>query len=123
MSRRWQAVIYTAFACAVARAQEPSKGICGFNLEKTTPVITLLQVSCVDYEQWRKVSPEISWPAGQRTNVLIHVSRGESVRITVDGEVKFADLIADPSRGLIAIVQFDGSSHKDLNVKVLTEVK
>lgn len=98
--------------------------ICGSLKEFITPNIDLIAVSCVDYEALRAVMPDVPWPAGQRTQVVIHLRRGEAVRVVVDGVVKFADAIDDTAYNRrIAKVDFDGTGHKEVSVKVLAEVQ
>lgn len=111
-------------AAAALYAQEP-KNICGLNSPNVTANITLLQVNCVDYEAWRRFAPEFDWPVGTSTNFVIHVRRGDAVKVTVDGVTKLADLIFDPNYGgrYVALVQFEGIEHKKLDVRVYAEVQ
>ena len=107
----------------IVRAQEPAKTICGTDTVAYTTNIDLLQISCVDYEALRKVAPQVPWPSGTRTQVLVHIRAGDVVKITVDGESKFSDVITDAWGRSIAMVQFDGSEHTTVSVKVYSELK
>lgn len=122
------AVLFVASMC---RAEEQQKSICGFKAEKPNRSIDYLAVGCVDFELWRGVAPDYPWPKGTVTQVLVHVagtseySEGQVVRVQVDNEVQFTDLIWDKNYGgrWQALVQFQGTNHKNVNVKVLAEVK
>lgn len=112
------AALALAFALAMS-AQEPPKSLCGTDKPQYTANIDLLQISCVDYEALRERAPEVPWPAGKKTQVLVHVRAGDFVRIAVGGKVEFADLTKDAWGRLVAIVQFDGADHTAVDIKVL----
>jgi hypothetical protein len=116
------AVCAVAFAL-VLRGQDASpKNICGINKINTNAVLDLVQVNCVDYDALRAIIPEIAWPAGNSTQVLVHLRDGDVVRITVDGETKYAEPVKDSWGRMIALVAFNGIDHTHLSIKVLKEV-
>ena len=99
---------------------KPAANLCGKNIQNLSANITLLHVGCVDFEALRKFFPEFEWPVGTVTQVLVHIRRGDAVKVTVDGEEKFSNVIYDPNYGgrYLALVQFEGSEHTSVEVKV-----
>jgi len=109
-------IICLIAACAVARAES----ICGARIE--TPQTDMIRVGCIDFDALRAVAPEVPWPLGKVTQVLVHAKTGDAVRVTVDGVTKWADLFRDPYGQLAALVQFDGAEHTSVDVKVYIAV-
>jgi hypothetical protein len=110
-------LLLLAGAC-IARGES----ICGKTEQNPTAHIELIQVSCVDFDRLRAVAPGYPWPAGRVTQVLVHVRDGDAVRVTVDGVVKFADLVRDAWGRLVALVQFGGMDHEAVAVRVYRAV-
>lgn len=96
--------------------------ICGID-QASGGNLALVKVACVDYDRLRELSPGAPWPTGKVTQVLVHVRAGDSVRVTVDGVAKFADLSRDAWGRLVALVQFDGVEHAAVAVKVYRAVE
>ena len=107
----------------VAGAAQAGPTICGKDDRNPTANIDLIQVSCIDYDRLKAQAPDFPWPVGRVTQVLVHISEGDAVRVTVDGVKKFADLIRDAWGRLIALVQFDGVDYKSVAVKVYRAVE
>lgn len=95
--------------------------LCGFKSDTLTANITHLSVSCIDFDGLRRVAPEIQWPLVPQTQVLIHVKKGDAVKVTIDGESKWADLSRDAEGRLVALVVFNGIDHSYATVKIYTE--
>lgn len=110
-------------AILLAIAALRGESICGKDDRNTTPIVDLIQVSCIDFDRLRAQAPDFPWPVGKVTQVLVHIREGDAVRVTVDGVQKFADLIRDAWGRLIALVQFDGTDYKAVAVKVYRAVE
>ena len=85
-------------AILLAIAALRGESICGRDDRNPTANIDLIQVSCIDYDRLKAQAPDFPWPVGRVTQVLVHISEGDAVRVTVDGAQKFADLIRDACR-------------------------
>ena len=110
-------------AIAALRGQHAPKSICGMDNQNPTACIDLVQVSCIDYDRLRELSPQHPWPVGKVTQVLVHVRQGDAVKITVGGVAKFAELVNHAWGRLIALIQFDGVEHTSVDVKVYRAVE
>lgn len=109
------------FAKPEPQAEDPPKTICGKNDKFPAPNLDLVQVSCIDFTALRKVAPEVQWPAGPVTQVLIHAKRGDIVRVRVNDQEQFGNLLPYPDGHLVALLQFEGIQHTTVEVKVYTE--
>lgn len=120
MILKFIAAILFVLAC---RGQDPPKSICGIDSQQHTSNIDLLQVSCIDYDAIRRFAPSVPWPTGTSTQVLVHVRSGDAVKVTVGDKVQWAELRRDAWGRLIALVPFDGTDFKSVEVKVYAEIK
>jgi hypothetical protein len=110
-------------AILLAIAALRGESICGKDDRNPTPNVDLVQVSCIDYDRLKAQAPDFPWPTGRVTQVLVHIREGDAVRVTVDGVVKFAELLRDAWGRLIALVQFNGVDHSAVAVKVYRAVE
>lgn len=92
--------------------------ICGKRF--STADTDLVHVGCIDYSALAALGVPIP-PSTPKTatQVLIHAKSGAAVRVVVDGEVQFADLLRDAYGRLVSLVIFAGSDHQDVTVEVL----
>ena len=93
--------------------------ICG---QRQTTATSDITIGCIDYDRLRAVAPGAPWPSGSVTQVLILATAGDSVRVTVDGKIKWADLVRDAYGRLAAMVTFKGMDHTSVAVKVKADV-
>ena len=96
--------------------------ICGWDNTGYSPNVSLVQVSCVDYDELKKHVPIIT-ASGKETQVIVHARAGDTVAVTLGGLTKLAPLTRDSYGRLTAMVQFPGADYTTIGVRVFHEVK